>query len=310
LTKGHQTMAKWPVIPLIGEPYSTIAITLAASYLLKPTLKQVAFGLLKLSKYFRKDGSDSEVMEEGIVYLYMFPRKYTRQMLNLSPFAIKLETWLRLKKIPHKVVETSKFSKSTRQIPYIRYNGEEVADSVFIIDYLIDKFHLDPLEGLTVGDRAVTRAFHRMADESLALTNFWFRYYILKDQFFKVFQIYSNKFISWRIMAGIGYSVNERARFGGMARHTVEEVGVIGQEDVIAFARFLGKKQFMFGDEIHLLDCVAFAHLGTMFFIDVDFPHKSVLEAEEYSNLMPYLERIKERLWPDWDQIVNMEKFK
>jgi len=304
-------MSKWPVIPQLGEPYSTIAITLAASYLLKPTLKKVAFGCMKLTRYFRKDPSASEVLEDGIVYLYMFPRKYTRQMLNLSPFAIKLETWLRLKKIPHKVIETSKFSKTTRQIPYIRFDGEEIADSVFIIDYLNDKFNLDPLEGLAVEDRAITRAFHRMADESLALTNFWFRYYVLKDQFFKVFQIYSSvKFISYRIMSGIGSSVNQRAIYGGMARHTVEEVGIIGQEDIKAFARFLGKKQFMFGDEIHLLDCVAFAHLGTMFFIDVDFPHKEILGTEECANLMPYLERIKERLWPDWDQIVNMEQFK
>ena len=54
LTGSVTTMARWPVIPQLGEPYSTIVITLAASYLFKPTLKKVAIGLMKLSKFFRK----------------------------------------------------------------------------------------------------------------------------------------------------------------------------------------------------------------------------------------------------------------
>ena len=61
------------------------------------------------------------------------------------------------------------FSRSTRQIPYIRLDGEEVADSLFIVDFLIQKFQLDPLEGGTEEQQAVTRAFTRMADDGLAL---------------------------------------------------------------------------------------------------------------------------------------------
>ena len=41
--------------------------------------------------------------EDGTVYLYAFPRCITKQMVNLSPFAIKLESWLRLKKIKYQV---------------------------------------------------------------------------------------------------------------------------------------------------------------------------------------------------------------
>ena len=41
--------------------------------------------------------------KEGVVYLYAFPRCITKQMVNLSPFAIKLESWLRLKKIKYQV---------------------------------------------------------------------------------------------------------------------------------------------------------------------------------------------------------------
>ena len=41
--------------------------------------------------------------EKDIIYVFVFPRKWTRQMINLSPFAVKLESWLRLKKLPYKV---------------------------------------------------------------------------------------------------------------------------------------------------------------------------------------------------------------
>ena len=61
------------------------------------------------------------------------------------------------------------FSKTTKQIPYIRLDGQEVADTLFIIDFLNEKFHLDPLEGGTEEQEAVTRAFSRMVEEGLAL---------------------------------------------------------------------------------------------------------------------------------------------
>lgn len=41
--------------------------------------------------------------EKDMIYLHMFPRKYTKKVPNLSPFAIKIEAWLRLHNIKYKV---------------------------------------------------------------------------------------------------------------------------------------------------------------------------------------------------------------
>ena len=41
--------------------------------------------------------------KQDIVYLHMFPRRCTKGVVNLSPYAIKLETWLRLNSIPYEV---------------------------------------------------------------------------------------------------------------------------------------------------------------------------------------------------------------
>merc|ERR1712212_411043 len=60
---------------------------------------------------------------------------------SISPFALKLETWLRLKKIPFESSEENKFSRGGRQVPFIELNGEEIFDSNVIIPFLDEKFH-------------------------------------------------------------------------------------------------------------------------------------------------------------------------
>ena len=71
--------------------------------------------------------------KKDIVYLVQFPISPT--MRTISPFALKLETYLRLKKVPYECVYSFKFSKKG-QIPYIELNGEQIADSNIIIQEL------------------------------------------------------------------------------------------------------------------------------------------------------------------------------
>ena len=71
--------------------------------------------------------------QKDIVYLVQFPISPT--IRTISPFALKLETYLRLKKVPYECVYSFKFSKKG-QIPYIELNGEQIADSNIIIQEL------------------------------------------------------------------------------------------------------------------------------------------------------------------------------
>ena len=71
--------------------------------------------------------------KKDIVYLVQFPISPT--IRTISPFALKLETYLRLKKVPYECVYSFKFSKKG-QIPYIELNGEQIADSNIIIQEL------------------------------------------------------------------------------------------------------------------------------------------------------------------------------
>ena len=87
---------------------------------------------------------------------------------NLSPFCLKLETYLRMSGIEHEVV----WSSSTRgapkgKLPYIVDADVTVGDSELIIDYLIEKFG-DRLDGkLSASQQALSVAWRRLFEDSL-----------------------------------------------------------------------------------------------------------------------------------------------
>ena len=82
-----------------------------AYYFLKPKKEKV---LVLQKPYFKKD----------VVYLVQLP--VSSQIRTISPFALKLETYLRMNKVDYEPVYALAFSKKG-QIPYIELNGEQIA---------------------------------------------------------------------------------------------------------------------------------------------------------------------------------------
>jgi cell fate (sporulation/competence/biofilm development) regulator YlbF (YheA/YmcA/DUF963 family) len=66
----------------------------------------------------------------------------------------------------HQVVETTKMSRATLQIPYIFHRGREITDSELIMEYLEKEMDLDATEGLSAVEQAVSRAFTAMVNEN------------------------------------------------------------------------------------------------------------------------------------------------
>lgn len=71
----------------------------------------------------------------------------------------------------------------------------------------------------------------------------------------------------------------------------------------------LGEKEFILGNEVHLVDCKVFALVSV--FINVS-PFNDELASEfdswltvEATNLIEYHKRIKEKYWPDWTNPIH-----
>ena len=117
----------------------------------------------------------SRRMEDGLlvsdwsqdqVYLAQFPP--SPRVRSISPFALKLETWLRLAKIPYKNVYTRKFSKASHTIPYIELNGEQISDSNRIMETLRSQFSAEVDLGLTTQQTATDHALTSMIENHTA----------------------------------------------------------------------------------------------------------------------------------------------
>ena len=52
------------------------------------------------------------------------------------------------------------------QSPFILFNGEEIPDSNFTIDFLCKYFNKEAYPGLSVEEKSVARAFLKMLEEN------------------------------------------------------------------------------------------------------------------------------------------------
>ena len=107
--------------------------------------------------------SQTGQVESGAVVVYQF--KKGGSVPSISPFVIKLETYLRMAGINYVNNYDGKFSKKGK-IPWISFDGQEIADSSFCIQYLNKKFNIDLDKHLDDTQKAIAHAYIKMMEEN------------------------------------------------------------------------------------------------------------------------------------------------
>ncbi|XP_041360539.1 failed axon connections homolog isoform X2 [Gigantopelta aegis] len=218
---------------------------------------------------------------------------------SMSPFPLKLETYLRMAKIPYQSVHSFKMS-SKGKTPWIQYNDDDVADSAFCVDYLNDKFGVDLNANLNCQERAVARAFEKMVEEG---TLFWslvlyrWVYPVDRSLMLKVFG-----FSSYWMWVMVSY-VRNMAWAQGSGRHSQQEVDHILEGDLRAVSDLLGDKMFIFGDTPSEVDCSLFGFLSQYRYNMCGLKPEQIIET--FPNLGKYCDRIQSLYWPDWDDKIT-----
>ncbi|CAJ0595206.1 unnamed protein product [Cylicocyclus nassatus] len=245
------------------------------------------------------------------VYLVQFPRAGC--IPSPSPFALKVETWLRMANIPYTNISNnfSKFSDKG-QIPFIEVNGREIADSNFIIDHLIEELHKKDIDDrLSPEEKANARAYHALIEDSLrwvlielrSRDNKWFA---SNMGFLPHFEGFKKMAFKNFVCEMIRRKLQAQAKFQGMGRNSPEEVTILAKKDLDALSQFLGNKQYFFGDQPVTLDCEIFAHLAQFLYTPLPAsPELRTYIQEHCQNLVAFVERMKARYWPDWEEATN-----
>lgn len=95
-------------------------------------------------------------------------------------------------------------------------------------------------------------------------------------------------------------------RAHGIGVHKPEEIEEFGQSDLKVLSELLGDKDFFFGDKPSSLDVVAFSNIAQLVYMDseIEVTLRDFL-LQQCPNLKDFCERVKERAFPDWDEMLN-----
>lgn len=267
------------------------ALLAAAAYLLHE--------LLTIRKEEELDSTDA-------IILHQFSRPKSGAP-SLSPFCLKMETYLRMVDLPYKNYFDGKLSPQGK-MPWIEYNREQVFGSEFIIDFLEERLGTSLNKSLTPHEVAMSRAITKMVEEHFYWTIAYCQWVDNLEETQEMLSVSGplSDTLKW-ILSRLNGGIVKREMYGhGIGRFSKEEVYALMEKDMRTLATLLGNKKYLMGSRITTVDATVFSHLApAMWTLPGSRPEQLI--KGELINLAMYCERIRRRYWPEW--FVDLEDF-
>lgn len=221
---------------------------------------------------------------------------------DISPFCIKLETYLRMTGAEYTTVVSDSRKAPKGKCPYIEHEHRVIADSSMIIEYL-ESLSSSPVDAeLTPHQRAISYAIKTMLEEHLYFVGLWTRW--VDPSGWKIYR---------PVIKGLGaelgvpklfipllepYIRGEMRRtvyFQGTGRHSPDEIRRIGINVVTALSDWLEDKPYVLGSKPHLVDATAYAFIASWLWGPFEGAIKDHVSRK--TNLVRYCERMKAQYW-------------
>lgn len=250
--------------------------------------------------------------EDDTVVLYQMNR--SRFVPNISPPCMKLELFLRLNKIPHRVVASASPGPHGRW-PWIEHRGKTIVDSRRIVAYLKKHFSVTMDDALTGDQLATGTMLRRMVEEHMYWTatrfalvdrvEFTMRYSTVgvPDLFLRAFYQY------------VRQQTIDQLNAGTVGDASYEEYQADWLADVVVVSQLLQKHSPRPDLEVKFIlgtprpttyDCVLYAQLC---YAEVAREHNALrCPANDFVLsdpwLQAYLKLMRSVAWPDWDELL------
>lgn len=218
---------------------------------------------------------------------------------NLSPFCLKLETWLRIAGLEYRNRYTPNPGKGPLgKLPAIELNGKLIPDSNLCIQALKKQFGVDPDAALSAEQKAVAHAFRVLFEDHLYWTVFYSRWFDerywpqTRAAFFGSLPPGLNRLVPVLVQRAMRKEIDGH----GMGRYAPEQIYRFAGEGLSSIAVFLGDKSYFMGSEPSDIDAVAYGFLAQLTLSALDSPLK--VSVQQYPNIVAYCERMRSRYYP------------
>lgn len=234
-----------------------------------------------------------------MITLYRFGPNFG--LVDPSPFCIKVELYLRAAGLDYRSECGIEYLRKApkKKLPYIEDNGNVIADSALIIDYLKATYG-DTLDSELTGEqKAVAHAFIKMMDENM----YWCMVYDrwlggdtwpkVKAAFFDGLPLPLRYIVPVVAQKGVRKSLYAH----GLGRHGHDEIMHIAMKDLTALSEQLGDKDYFLIDRPTTLDVTAYAFLCGLY--APELPGDLQQRAGRFDNLRQFVERINKQYYTD-----------
>ncbi|KAM3931970.1 failed axon connections homolog [Leptodactylus fuscus] len=285
------------------QDYSGVMSGLGSDSWWKKTLYLTGGALLAAAAYLLHEllaiRKEQEVDSKDAIILHQFSRP-NNGVPSLSPFCLKMETYLRMADLPYQNYFDGKLSPQGK-MPWIEYNHTRVSGTEFIIDFLEEKLGVNLNKNLNPHERAVSRAVTKMVEEHFYWTLAYCQWVDNLHETQKMISIPGplSDLLKW-ILCHLTKGIVKREMYGqGIGRFSEEEIYRLMEKDMRSLAGLLGDKKYLMGPKFSTLDATVFGHLAqAMWTLPGTRPERLI--KGELINLAMYCERIRRKFWPEW----------
>ena len=219
---------------------------------------------------------------------------------DASPFVMKAEVLLKMADLPYEI-DTGGYPKAPKgKLPYIKDDGETIADSTLIRFHIEKKYGIDFNAGLSPSERGVAWAFEKMCEDHLYWAGLHERW-LVDENFDKgPRQFFADAPAPLRplVIAMMRRQVRRNLWGHGMGRHTTEEMDRLTAPDIDAIANVLADKPYLMGERPCAADAAIFALIAHG--LCPLFETKVRTRIAHKPNLVAYRDRLMVQYFPDF----------
>lgn len=224
---------------------------------------------------------------------------------SLSPFCLKVETYLRMNGIDYCAIESyqllSRFSRG--KMPVIQWNHKLIQDSEAIIKFLEQvvlptqqKAHKAVDEDLTEKEKTMTTLVTSMLETGLTPIVVYFRWF--DEKCWPAFR----SAVFGKLPFPLAWFIPQIARKGAIRRLAGSGLTTYDSEELLEKASnylnvlslLLGKNKYLFGDKFHTVDAVMYGVISQLILFKHDTPLSRL--ASRHDNLVSYCKHMSEVL--------------